>query len=311
MKRFLQRIALFCGVLLLTLLGGMIVPRFTPHQNLHYALKDKHELLEKTTGPRIILVGGSNLAFGIDSRMISKSFGMPVVNTSIHAGMGLKYILEDIVRYIRPNDIVILSSEYDNFYGGAVWGYEPMISSIFAIPENLKLMNLENWRELITGVSKEAIRNVARFVVNVYRKILDKPSNGIYDRDSYNRFGDVEKHYHREPETFPINDIDPDFNPVSIDVINQFRDGINHIGADLFVTYPCLNRGSFDLYPKKIAKIQSEFQKNGFQLLGTPDKYSFDDSLYYNSKYHLEVNGIKLRTELLIGDLRNALKKQP
>jgi hypothetical protein len=310
MKKFYLGIFAFCGVLLSVLALGLIIPRFTPHQNLHFALIDKHNLLLRTPAPRIVLVGGSNLAFGMDSGMLSDSMKMPVVNTSIHAGMGVKYILEDIEPYIKSGDLVILSLEYDLFYGAAAWGYEPMISSVMAIPSNVRLVNMHNAGDLISGVSKEALRNLAKFGVNTFNAVRGKPSPGVYDRDSYNAFGDVIKHFDKPPVEFSVVDIDTEFNPEAIAMIEQFRSKVEGKGAVLFVTYPALNESSFRVYPSKIERIRSEFEARGFISLGTPEEYAFNDSLYYNSKYHLDKHGIKLRTKLLIGDLTKALEEK-
>jgi len=77
------------------------------------ALADKYMTLTHTEGKRIILVGGSNLAFGIDSALIQEQFpGYSVVNmgSSVHHGMLSHF---DILRAnVREGDIVIFCPEY-------------------------------------------------------------------------------------------------------------------------------------------------------------------------------------------------------
>lgn len=70
MSRFLIRILLFSAGILLIFIIGLALPDNAHRQNLHYALIDKVNLLENVPSPRIILVGGSNLSFGIDSRKV-------------------------------------------------------------------------------------------------------------------------------------------------------------------------------------------------------------------------------------------------
>ena len=50
-----------------------------PQYSLNYqaVLIDKNERLCSIEGPKIVLVGNSNLAFGIDSAAIEEAFGMP------------------------------------------------------------------------------------------------------------------------------------------------------------------------------------------------------------------------------------------
>lgn len=57
------------------------------------AYNKKCQLLEDTPSPRIIFVGGSNLAFGLDSQRIKDSLNINVINYGLHAGIGLKYMM--------------------------------------------------------------------------------------------------------------------------------------------------------------------------------------------------------------------------
>ena len=43
---------------------------------------------------KIVIIAGSNGGFSINSRMISKAFHIPVVNTSTHAGIGVRMQFE-------------------------------------------------------------------------------------------------------------------------------------------------------------------------------------------------------------------------
>lgn len=54
--------------------------------NYQASLIDKVERLESIQEPKIVLIGDSNLAFGIDSERIEEAFGMPVVNMGLHGG---------------------------------------------------------------------------------------------------------------------------------------------------------------------------------------------------------------------------------
>lgn len=77
----------------------------------------KLELLEKVDSPRVVIIGGSSVAYGTDSRMISDSLGLHFINFGLHAGLGIKYPLEDYLNYMKKGDVVILQMEYSNFYG--------------------------------------------------------------------------------------------------------------------------------------------------------------------------------------------------
>ena len=80
--------------------------------------KRKLEMIEKVSEPRMILIGGSNVAFGVDSKRLQDTFGYNIINFGLHAGIGIRYPMEDYLKYARKGDIVILQFEYSNFFGG-------------------------------------------------------------------------------------------------------------------------------------------------------------------------------------------------
>ena len=53
-----------------------------------------------------------------------------------------------------------------------------------------------------------------------------------------------------------------------------------------------------------IRKVESEYRKHDFMVLGAPDRYRMHDSLMYDTSYHLNKTGVDYRTELLIEDLK-------
>ena len=64
------------------------------------AVLEKDRLIRSTPSPKIILVGGSNLAFGIDSRMLRDSLNVNIVNMGLYAKLGLRYMLAQVKPYV-------------------------------------------------------------------------------------------------------------------------------------------------------------------------------------------------------------------
>ena len=65
---------------------GVILKVKSPHENTYLSsYLDKIKLIEKVENKRIIFIGGSNLAFGLDSSMIEKEFlGYKIINMGLH-----------------------------------------------------------------------------------------------------------------------------------------------------------------------------------------------------------------------------------
>ena len=75
-------------------------------------LKYKMERLQNTEGKRIILTGGSSVAFGVDSSLLEDAFEeYGTVNFGMYAGLGTTVMLELSEDEIRKGDVIILMPE--------------------------------------------------------------------------------------------------------------------------------------------------------------------------------------------------------
>lgn len=72
----------------------------------------KEKLAAAISGPRLLLVGGSGVTFGLSAEQIEKETGRPTVNMGTHAGLGIDYILDHAEKIARPGDTVLLAIEY-------------------------------------------------------------------------------------------------------------------------------------------------------------------------------------------------------
>src|SRR2546423_1051105 len=74
---------------------------------------DKENLIRNTPQPRVIFVGGSNLAFGLNSLLIQRRLGRSVVNMGLSAGLGMRFMLAEVRPHLRPGDLVVVVPEYE------------------------------------------------------------------------------------------------------------------------------------------------------------------------------------------------------
>jgi hypothetical protein len=114
----------FLWIATLVLLGGMLYPASVAawYTNFGKSVESDwvhHMLLRKEAalalapgGPRVLVVGGSGCLFSVDSAVLSRELGKPVINLCTHAGIGLEYFLARARRHARRGDTVLLSIEY-------------------------------------------------------------------------------------------------------------------------------------------------------------------------------------------------------
>lgn len=313
MKKFIFKVSLFSLLILFLVVIGFVLPA-TPRasKSLLFAKVEKDNLLKKINNPRIIFVGGSNLSFGINSNVIKDSLNLNPINTAIHAGIGLQYMMDNTIQYIKENDIVVLAPEYSHFYGRSVYGGEELLRTVAEI-ETSKIFELK----------KEQLKNISKYILKYSFSKL-KPTeyfgykeSDVYSVNSFNQYGDVYTHWDMQQQKFPSdNTIKTNYNSNTIKLIDNFKTEIEKKCAKLFITYPSYQASSFDKNKEQISRVEKELLNNNFELLGTPERYRIPDYMMFNSSYHLLKRGVDYRTELLIEDIKqvrthnNVYKKQ-
>jgi len=309
MKKFFIKLLLFLIPALIIFFTIVLLPPSKSFQkSLFYSLIDKNKLLESTPGPRIIFIGGSNLSFGLNCQMIKDSLKFNPVNTGIHVGLGLKYMLSNAEKYIRGNDIIIVSPEYHQFYGDLADGDIELLSIIIDVsPNSVKLLDYKQYYSLI--------QKIPEYLKSKWNSLINKSNSdtviGIYDRKAFNSYGDVYIHWKSPKEKVsPLGKIEGHVNNDAFIVLNNFRNFVNNRKAMLYITFPCYQDSSFINAEIEIKEVERNLIKYGFNLLSNPERYIFPDSLIYNTPYHLTKKGVDLRTSLLIEDLKSALTKE-
>lgn len=127
LKGFIVFVAIFVAVVLFM---GIILPY---NKNGYMREQDVKMSMLSKPGRRaaVVLLGGSNVAFGYDSELLADSIGMPVVNAGLHASVGLKYIIDDCFQRLKRGDILVLSPEYGHFFGDMAYGEAPMADLVY------------------------------------------------------------------------------------------------------------------------------------------------------------------------------------
>ncbi len=150
-------------------------------------LNSKVELLEETDGPRIVLVGGSGLAFGVDSALMERELeGYRVVNFGLYAALGTTVMLDLSQPYIREGDIVILIPEQQEqtlsewFDPAVMWqGLDGAHGLLGCLPG-------EKLARLAGAFPEFAGQKFAAFLRGGLPEL-----QSVYRRDSFNEKGDV------------------------------------------------------------------------------------------------------------------------
>lgn len=303
MKAFFLKLIVF----MLPFLSVIVIVLFLPatprtKKSLLFAEIQKDSLLKNVASPRLIFLGGSNLSFGMNCQLIKDSLGINPINTGIHCGIGLIYMMNNTLKYIKKGDTIIISPEYEQFYDNFAWGKEELFRTVLDVnPSGFCILRLDQIFRIIEFLPKYSL---SKLDPENYFNIKE---SDIYSVKSFNRFGDVYSHWDMHRQDFiPNDEISGKFNDVVMQEIVEFQNILENKKAVLYVTYPCYQNLSYNKSLDAISKVESEFRKNGLKILGFPGRYMIPDSMMFNTFYHLNKIGVNYRTQLFIEDFKNA-----
>ncbi len=104
------------GVFIALLYSQLGIP--TESSQFAYDIIQKKKAISASIpGPRLLLVGGSSVLFGLNAKMIEEQTGRRTVNMGTHAGLGLDYILYLAKKVARPGDTILIVIEYELYTG--------------------------------------------------------------------------------------------------------------------------------------------------------------------------------------------------
>lgn len=305
MKIFLSKVALLIAICLSVVFVSFKLPP-TPRSagSFIFTKKMKDSLLINVPGPRVIFVGGSNLSLGLDSRIIHDSLKIFPINTAIHIGFGLDYIMDNTVKYVKPGDYVVLVPEYANFFGTRAYGSEELLRAIVDIDNaSIFSLNLNQFKNIFKFIPKVVL---SKFSVFEY---LSADCKGVYCTKSYNAYGDSFIQWDMDRGKFKTyTKFNGPFNDKLFDRFKHFENRLKEKDATLLISFPCLQDSSFYNLKPEIQRIKEHYYDYGFNVMGSPERYVIPDSLMFDSPSHLTYGGVAIRTRVMIEDLQSKIK---
>lgn len=308
-------------VMVLILNAAMLMIIHTRYQDSYYAaLADKMALLENTTSPRLIFVGGSNVAFGIDSQTIQEESGYQVVNMGLNGNLGMRFMLAVVSPFLRTDDVVVIMPEYQQFLNPKDNVGPTLVQTLIANPQFLKYVNsfpgAVSIAELFPYVYTQAIKTIWRDLAT-RDCMFCKNDEQIYYRAAFNAFGDVISHekIHPTREIAHISLRYDENNPNishTIDTINSFVKRAKAQGAHPLLIYPATpspaNETTTTMLNYLAKRLQNELS---FPVIGNPQAAWYSRALFFDTYYHLTPEGRTLNTERILEQITSYIYAIP
>lgn len=186
-KHFLRWIVLISLIApLLLLLSGFVLPPVYEDTFLG-ELKYKVQRLVQVSGKKIVIVGGSSAAFGIDTPLMQQELpDYQVVNIGMYAALGTTIMLDLCRDSISEGDIVILCPELQEQTLSCYFGAEAFWQSSDGCFSLLTHLPKAHWGKAASAFGEFAGQKLRCFLTG---ETLEPGE--IYRKSSFNEYGDI------------------------------------------------------------------------------------------------------------------------
>lgn len=301
MKQFAKRAALFLVLQLLLLVLLFLVYQPDSHSFLAAGL-DKMEHARAEGPGKVVLVGGSSVAFGFQSDILQRAFGRAVLNLGGQASQGLEYRLREAGELLEDGDTVIMSLEYQ-MLGEPVGLGLTLWRTLEVVPGSLRRMGPEEFKVLLDDAHL--------FLNHVLKRSLARVEDGKwpsppppYRREGFNKEGDMVDHYLLPApgvgnELFRVTVSESHLQSV-IARLAEFKAECKKKNIRVFFFPPAIPEPRLRENAEALHQIDAAL-KAAFPgaVLAGPEQVVQPETQFFNSNYHLTKAGGTVNTERL------------
>lgn len=317
MKKFILKlcsIGLVACILFLAIASGIcfgLPGAYDDHYQRGFVYQYRHLEQAYRDGERkLITIGSSNIAFGVDSALLSSETGLTACNLGINAGMGSAYMFETAEKFLSAGDIVLYPFAP---FAGEDYGYdliwltldgEADMLSDFVLNHfggSLKTFGAAAWRKLFHLTGDRALGVVKDMLggnidADVYDATSFDPSNGnmivyrggpIVSEAEVNAWGwgyDIES-----------------LSDWIVDYLNEFNRICEEKGAKFYIVYQAVVRSAVVDASEAHLLAYQDYLESVFDASIIMD--IMDSMVGYESSYntstHLNSVGMEAYTKLL------------
>ena len=227
---------------ILLLLGVALSLPATYGDTFLAALNDKYERLYSLQGEKVVVVGGSSVAFGYESDILEKYLDRPVVNFGLYAALGTKLMLDLSLDAIAEGDIVLLAPEADAQTLSLYFNAESTWQASEERRDMLRHLSMDDKLSMLGGAWHYAVSSGRAQLDGA----LPKPE-GAYRRDGFDEAGDLE---YERTENIMLGYYDAK-HPVAlseqivsenfVDYLNEYIDACHARGATVYFVFCPIN----------------------------------------------------------------------
>ena len=308
MKRFLfKSVSVIAYFTLLIVFVILIMPK--SKSSAYNLYNYKMSLIDTVSSPRLIFVSGSSLYTSLDSKRIEDSLHVHVINSGLHAGIGLKYTIDDVARGVKKGDVVAIGAEYPQFYTDAYGNKTLAVILYYNGWRNLGSLNKKQWLNVLKGIPY--ILRVNIFEGLLIHELVGKVTDPM---DAISRNGDEISHWRLDSDGSGIVSRAAKTDLVLDEAFcNYFVHKLKEIegkGAKVLLIPSVIRETAFKYEKKRAYEVNSFFQKYGYAYNSTPEDHVMPDSCAWNTDYHMNYKGVERNTDVLISEFKKLIRNK-
>ena len=283
------------------------------YENTYYAaLVDKFDYLKsKADKKKIVLVGGSNVAFGFNSELLEKEFPeYDVVNFGLYAGLGTKIMMDLALPFVGEGDMVFLIPETNS----------QSMSLYFSPVSTWKAIETERGiYDYLPSDNQSSMQGNYFNYINEKKEFSEPiPGSGIYQRKNFNDHFDFEYLDDEGNSLRSQNTMSQHYDPsMTIDFksellnesfskyANEYNRLVAQKGAKLYFEFSPMNElGVENADLESLSNFYWLLRESfDFPVIGNPEEYVIDPHYFFDSNFHLNDAGAIYRTKILADDI--------
>jgi hypothetical protein len=283
----------------------------------------KHARLTMDQPRKIVFVGGSNLMFGLDSQLIERETGSHVVNMGMNGYFGARFMLSEVKASLRAPDVVVVSLEYDNFFKSVDGTSSDLLMVAKANPRAFRYLSWKQRSAVARAVPYVAqqkllrlMREGMRYSVTGSRGLPEDEIalTSIESAAGVNEYGDMTSHVGVAWPWEREDGLDLTRHPLDgqvVGLLQSFAAEMQARGVAVLVSYTPAIDYYYRKHKQSIDHVHVELSRSAPLVVPRPpQEFVFAEPLFFDTVYHLNEKGRKIRTEKVIRDLEPYLKNR-
>lgn len=300
---------------ILAVLGISLVAPAVYEDTFVGELGEKYERLHSIEEEKIVVIGGSSVAFGLDSALMEEHLGKRVVNFGLYADLGTKLMLDLSRSGIKEGDTVVIAPEIN----------DQTLSLFFNAATTLQALdgNLGMLRDIDSDNVSSLVGRLWSFSADKLSYLIsgERPENsGAYRKENFNEYGDndfdrpynvmlsVDRTIGFDYTYDKTDGTDTEYEQF-IDYLNEYIDYCTERGAAVYFSFPPMNEAALkeEGTEARVRFYEDLTRALHCRIISDINDYVLDEGYFFDSEFHLNDSGVPVRTSALIDDLKREL----